>query len=234
MSAGSVKAARPATQQGGGGANPTSALQQIRVGPIPIVVAKGILEREHYLHSLSGGTQLAFGVFLESSLLGVITFGVGPTNVHRLVKGAEPADRLTLTRLWLSDKLPFNSESRVLGEALRELRRHTSVKFLVTYADPDQGHLGYIYQATNWIYTGLSQASPRYDLGDGKARHGRTISHVFGTRSLKHLADQGLEMTRVEQTAKHRYVFLLDSQWRERLQIPVQVYPKSRPQEETG
>ena len=80
QSAGGVKAARPATQQGGGGANPTSALQQIRVEPIPILVAKGLVEREHYLHSLSGGTQLAFGVFLEPRLLGAMTLAwVPPT-----------------------------------------------------------------------------------------------------------------------------------------------------------
>ena len=83
------------------------------------------------------------------------------------------------------------------------------------------------------IYTGLSQASPRYDLGDGKARHGRTLSHVFGTRSLKHFADQGLEVTRVEQSAKHRYVYFLDSKWREKLRPSVQPYPKIPPQEET-
>ena len=69
---------------------------------------------------------------------------------------AEPA--------WHSDWLPANSESKVLGVTPPELRRHTSVKFLVSYADPAEGHLGTVYQATNWLYAALSQASPRHDL----------------------------------------------------------------------
>ena len=77
-----------------------------------------------------------------------------------------------------------------------------------------------------WTYTGLSQASPRYDLGDGKARHGRTLSHDFGTRSLKYFGLHGVEVTLVEQAAKHRYVMFLDQQWRERLRAPVLPYPK--------
>ena len=69
---------------------------------------------------------------------------------------------------------------------LRSLKRHTSLKFLFSYADPAQGHLDTIYQAANWIYTGLSNAMPLYDLGDGRLRHSRSLSHVYGTPSLKH------------------------------------------------
>jgi hypothetical protein len=56
MSAGSVTAARPADQQAGGGAIPTPALQQIQVRPVPVSVAKKLVEKNHYLHSLPGGT----------------------------------------------------------------------------------------------------------------------------------------------------------------------------------
>ncbi|RAL70115.1 hypothetical protein C1G86_1440 [Dehalococcoides mccartyi] len=40
----------------------------------------------------------------------------------------------------------------------RYLKRHTDLKFLVSYSDPSAGHLGIIYQATGWLYTGLSSA----------------------------------------------------------------------------
>jgi hypothetical protein len=116
-----------------------------------VVIARRVIEQEHYLHSLPGGTCLAFGVFIAGSLLGAMTFGVGPTNAYSLVGGAKPDDCLTLTRLWLSDALPRNSESRVVGIVLRNLKQHTKVKFLVSYADPAQGHLGIIYQATGWL-----------------------------------------------------------------------------------
>ena len=92
MSAGSVVAARSVIQQAGGGANPTPALQTLLLLPIAVSVARQIIERNHYLHSMPGGTCLAFGVFFLSQLLGALTLGVGPFNGHSLVKGAIPED----------------------------------------------------------------------------------------------------------------------------------------------
>jgi hypothetical protein len=203
-----------------------AALHSLEVRPIPTLSAKRLIEREHYLHSLPGGTRLAFGVFLGSRFMGALTLGVGPLNAYSLVQRATPDDCLTLTRLWLSDQLPRNSESRVLGISLRSLRRHTSLKFLVTYADPAQGHLGTIYQATGWLYTGLSKAMPLYDVGDGKARHSRSLSHAYGTHSLEHFSRHGVQVKLVPQQAKHRYLYFLDPTWRERLKGPALPYPK--------
>ena len=180
----------------------------------------------HYLHSLPGGTILAFGVFLDGRLLGVITFGAGPANAYRLIDGASRDDCLVLTRLWLADELPRNSESKVIGMALRALKRLTSVKFVVTYADPSQGHLGTIYQASNWIYTGLSEASPLYKLGGGPPIHSRSFSHKFGTRSTDYFAARGVPVTRIPQAAKLRYFYFLDARWRRRLKVPALPYLK--------
>lgn len=227
MSAAGVKVSIVSLQGTGPGASPRAALHTLQVRPVPFPVARDLLVCNHYLHSMPGGTQLAFGVFVGSSLLGALTLGVGPKNAHRLVEGATADDCLTLSRLWLSDDLPPNSESRLLGIVLRALRRHTQVKFLVSYADPSAGHLGIIYQATGWVYTGLSEAMPLYDLGDGKARHSRSLSHAFGTHSLLHFERHGVAVRLVPQAAKHRYVYFLDPSWRLRLLTPVLTYPKN-------
>jgi hypothetical protein len=200
----------------------------MQVKPISFAVAKVLIVLYHYLHSLPGGTCLAFGVFVDSRLLGTLTLGVGPLNAYRLVEAAIPADCLILTRLWLSDELPKNSESRVLGVVLRSLKRDTTVKFLVSYADPSQGHLGTIYQATGWTYTGPSQATPLYDIGDGKARHSRSLSHAYGTHSTRHFVQHGVGVKLVPQQAKHRYIYFLDPAWRSRLRAPVLPYPKAQ------
>ena len=231
-SAGSVEAARLENHRAGGGSSPTPALHDIIVRPIPQRIAKPIVEREHYLHSIPGGTHMAFGVFLGMRMLGVVTIGAGPMNAYSLVAGAMPEDCLSLTRLWLSDELPRRSESRVLGVIVRALKRHTDLRFLLTYADPQQGHAGTIYQATNWLYTGLSAAMPLYDLGDGVAIHSRTVSHAFGTHSVRHFADHGIEVKRVPQTGKHRYVYFLDPGWSDRLQLPVLPYPRKESADE--
>ena len=40
----------------------------------------------------------------------------------------------------------------------------TKPKVIVSYADTSLGHHGYIYQATNWIYTGLSAKRKDYKI----------------------------------------------------------------------
>ena len=206
-----------------GGARPTLAL---RVQPIPFTVAKLLIVRHHYLHSLPGGTQLAFGVYLGQRLLGAMAFGVGPFHAHRLLEGANPDDCLTLTRFWLSDELPRNGESKVLGIVLKALKRHSVIKFLITYADPAQGHVGTIYQATGWLYTGFSEATPKYDVGDGQVHHSRSLSHSYGTHSVRHFAAHDVPVRLVAQVAKHRYLYILDPSWRPRLRVPPLPYPK--------
>jgi hypothetical protein len=151
-----------------------------------------------------------------------------------LIDGAKPDDCLTLTRLWLSDELPPNSESRTLSVIFRALRKNTDLKFLLSYADPSQGHLGGIYQATGWLYTGLSDAMPLYDIGDGINHHPRSLAHAFGSRSLKYLADNGVEVKLVPQFAKHRYIYFLDKTWQPRLRTAVLPYPKKENSNGTG
>jgi hypothetical protein len=198
------------------------------VRPVPFSVAKQLLVRHHYLHSFPGGTKLAFGSFLGNRLLGALTLGAGPANAYALVDGAIAGDCLALIRLWLSDDLPRNSESRFIAIVLRFLKQHTDLRFLVSYADPAQGHVGTIYQATGWIYTGLSQATPLYDIGDGRARHSRSLSHAFGTHGLAYFQRHGMDAKLVPQQAKHRYIYFLDPSWRSRVKPPVLAYPKGK------
>ena len=120
-----VSASTAPNHGAGSGSTPRAALQSLEVRPIPIRTAKTLLVPKHYLHSLPGGTRLAFGVFLGNRLLGALTLGAGPANAHRLVDGAVPEECAVLSRLWLADELPGNSESRVLGVVIRALRGHT-------------------------------------------------------------------------------------------------------------
>ncbi len=227
MSVGGVTAARSVYQQAGGGAIPTPALQSLTVRPISHRAAKELLVRSHYLHSMPGGTKLAFGIFSGKRLMGAVTLGVGPFNVHRLVAGSTRDDCLVLSRLWLADDLPKNSESRVLAVILRSIGRDTSVRLLVTYADPTAGHVGTIYQATGWLYTGMSEPSVLYDIGDGVLRNSRTLGHAYGTRSSRYFSEHGVELKGLRQEAKHRYVYFLDKAWSDKLNVPVRPYPKS-------
>ena len=226
--AASVEASTASGPGAGPGASPRAALHELCVRPIPFTLARELLVREHYLHSIPGGTRLSFGVFVGERLMGALTLGVGPKLGHRLVVGAKADDCVTLTRLWLSDELPPNSESKVIGVVLRALKRHTSLKFVLAYADPSVGHIGTIYQATGWLYTGLSSRMSMYDLGDRVLRHSRSLGYSFGSHSKKHFQARGVPIRSVTQPPKHRYIRFLDDAYRQRLHVPVLAYPRLR------
>jgi hypothetical protein len=67
---------------------------------------------------------------------------------------------------------------------------------------------------------------PLYDLGDGKLRHSRSLSHAYGIHSVQHFARHGIEVKLTPQSAKQRYVYFLDPTWQQRLMVPVLPYPK--------
>jgi hypothetical protein len=208
------------------GLNPETVLHSLQIIPLSYPEAKNLLVHNHYLHSFPGGTKLTFGVFVDYQLKGALTFGVGPYLGYKIVNNVCPDDVVTLTRLWLSDELPYNSESRVLGMVLRSLKKETSLKFVLTYTDPAAGHVGTIYQSTNWVYTGLSSATPLYDIGDGILHHSRSLAHRLGTHSIQYLKSQGIDVKTVPQFPKHRYVYFLDESYCSRLMVPVLPYPK--------
>jgi hypothetical protein len=224
--AGGVMVSTIPNQGKGAGLYAGAALLELRLVPISREDAKKMIVRYHYTRTLPGGTKMSFGIFLKGRLVGAMVFGVGPFYGYKLVYGATPDDVVTLTRLWLSDELPRNSESKVLGTALRSLKRDTSLKFVLAYSDPAVGHLGIIYQATNWLYTGLSTATPLYDIGDGTLHHSRSLAHQLGSHSIHYLTSQGINAKIIPQQAKHRYIYFLDQSCRPRLAVPVLPYPK--------
>jgi hypothetical protein len=236
MSAGSVVAARPKDHWVGGGATPTPALQSgqsfgpkgIIIRPIPHLAARRICEQWHYLKSYPGGSLLNFGVFVANSLLGVIVLGVGPSNLHCLFQDAQPQEVLCLSRLWLDDRLGRNCESRTLGVILRSLRQNQSMaKAIVAYSDPLAGHDGGIYRAAGFLFVGYSSSMPLYLLG-GRAYHSRSLSHSssYGSHSIAHFRQHGVQVRLLPQAHKLVYVALINPTWQERLRVPVLPYPQ--------
>ena len=204
-------------------------VKALRLCSLPFALGASLLRRHHYLHSVSAGHLWMLGVFDGESLGGVLQLSRGARLAHRLFRGATAADGATLARFWLRDDLPRYAESRVLAVLRRLLRRHTSLRFLLSYADPAHGHRGTIYQAAGWWYTGTVASTPLLDLGDGHPRHTRSVSTRLGTTNQAYLQAQDLQVRRLPQPPKHRYLLLLDPAWEARLAVPRLPY---RPKED--
>lgn len=195
------------------------------VRSVPPRVIRHLIVEHHYLRAMPAACWRCFGVYAGDNLMGAAVFTAGPRHGYRVLTGARPQQVAVLARLWLSDDLPKNAESRVIGILLRLLRRERQWKLLLSYADPAAGHSGIIYRATGWLYLGRGQPSRYLDLGDGELVHPRTAYGRFGANNVGHLLRTGIAARQLIQGGKHRYVYILDPAWRWRLRDTVQPYP---------
>lgn len=100
-------------------------------------------------------------------MVGVCTFGYPPNynyNKGKCVFNDYEVLTLELNRLITEDNLPYNALSYFVSQSLNLLPKPSCI---VSYSDPNRGHYGYIYQATNWIYTGNSTPKFLYYFEDG-------------------------------------------------------------------
>jgi hypothetical protein len=130
-------------------------------------VAIDMVVTHHYAHRKCP-ISWAWGIRTRGQIVGVLTVGkpvswsvmcslVGETSEEmKMNPAARSRDVYELNRLWLSDECPKNLESRFIGWCLRELKKLRPNLILVSYADGSKQHVGKIYQATNWVYTGQS------------------------------------------------------------------------------
>ena len=120
----------------------------------------------HHYAKRMPSISFAFGAFLNGELIGVVTFGK-PASPW-LCKGVcGDENRLLvyeLNRLVVRDGYR-NAASTLVGKAMRLL---PSPMVVVSYADTQWGHVGYVYQATNFLYTGCTKGRTDMASGDGK------------------------------------------------------------------
>lgn len=102
----------------------------------------------HYLSQWPKQVQITFGLMRRPrKLLGVITYSQ-PSNSLRAQFGENTWE---LSRLILWDDIPKNGESFFIGGTIRYIKReYSSVRTLIAFADPEEGHSGIVYKASNW------------------------------------------------------------------------------------
>lgn len=173
------------------------------------------IETHHYSHNINGlKSSYCFKVEDSGKLVGAVLFGELSTTSWKKY-GTSEKDVVELRRLVLLDELPRNSESYVVGYCLRYLRKHSSYKVVVSYADPEYGHSGVIYKASNFKYLGQTAKDKVYvDIESGKSYHSRAMRTKYKGKLkpfAQKLRDKFLEGKLLEKQVqgKHIYVYYL-------------------------
>jgi hypothetical protein len=219
-------------------------------------IAKDMIVTYHYTHAWTA-CRYSIGIYYRmdeidafgnyDKLIGVAVYGfpVGARAPTSICEGLTKDNVLELTRLFVHDGYGSNIESNALSKTFQWIRENDeNIKVLISYADNGQGHLGGIYQATNWLYQGLSTdiaLMPNFGISLQKDPykwiHSRTVFSMWGSSNLEHLKreigkDGYKEFWRREEPPKHRYIQILAQNKREKrdltkkLKHKLQPYPK--------
>lgn len=184
----------------------------LQVRQITYQEAKPFILNIHYARRMPC-VQYAYGLFENDVLIGVVTYGqpASPWLCKGLAGEKNRKNVIELNRLvFLPNKNGSNHASYLISKSLKMLPKGL---FVVSYADyGGWGHVGYVYQATNFLYTGMTKR--RTDIYSGNGKHAR-----------HHLGDNKQRQIRTE---KYRYVYLTGKRKEQlkELKYPVLPYPK--------
>jgi hypothetical protein len=206
----------------------TSPKQLYYIEKIGYKLAMEIVIKNHYLHRQSP-CSFAFGLFCKQSkdIIGVVIYGTPSSAPLRggICGLDEKENVIELTRLWIKDGTPKNTESYLIGNTIGKVDK----QIIVSYAEIQQGHLGIVYQATNWLYTGLSAKRTNWTI-KGIDKHCQTIADKYTAIEIRE--KYGDKFSLVERPRKHRYIYFNCSQKRKKellgkLKYQIFPYPKA-------
>lgn len=173
---------------------------------------KDFIELHHYSRSINGVmSKYCFRLMHNGKMVGAMLFG-STAMANAWKRYVDSPDKLIeLRRLVLIDDTPKNSESFFIGRALKWLRDNTEIERVVSYADPNYGHAGVIYKATNFSHVGMT-ARGKVIMWNGKKYHDKAIRAKYNGRlkpfaqRVKDALESG-EAVYVEQKPKHIYLY---------------------------
>jgi len=181
--------------------------------------AEELLLQYHYLKDISKSFKSGYnyGLFLKNDfcplkiggLLGVCIFTGLP--VPEIAQGAFGLERNKQEGLYELSRLCIHPDAQLkehnitswfTSRAIKQFRKDTKVKAILSYADNDY-HSGIIYRACNFKYYGLTDRKKDFHYSDG-TKHSRG--------KIK-----GEEGEWRDRSRKHRYLMIYDKELKKRL-----------------
>lgn len=189
----------------------------------------------HYARAVPAN-PLGYNIYNDSGeWCGVILYARGATPNIGSPYGLAVGGVLELVRVALNGKQEATSQAVAL--TLKQLHKDVpQCRLIVSYADCDQNHLGTIYQATNWIYEGLSKGDT-YFIIKGKKTHRKSVSsRIVAINGKRMHCPSTLEMVRrffdpnavtFRSAGKRKYLMPMDKAMRKQIAPLAKPYPKN-------
>lgn len=177
---------------------------------------RDFIEKWHYSNSINGlMSDYCFKLLDGEQLIGGAIFGrMAMAGAWKKYADRE-GDVVELRRLCCIDDTPKNTESYFIGKMLKWLKQNTNIKLVVSYADPEYGHIGIIYKASNFKLVGKTSAG-KVIMWNGKKYHDKCIRTKYKGK-LKPFAErvkmalENGEATYKKTAGKNIYTYVLNN-----------------------
>lgn len=192
---------------------------KLKVAPCSHEAAKYAVENWHYSEAMPVGKLVRFGIWEEDTFLGCVLYGRGASSALGNPYELDMTECVELVRIAMREhKTPV---TQIVAETLKKLKSsNPRLRLVVSFADPEQGHHGGIYQAGNWIYNGTSSSGEEV-LWRGKWHHPRML-RATGWGTMPRLArlseKEKNELFRRKRAGKYRYLYPLDKSMRRKIE----------------
>jgi len=190
-------------------------------------------ENWHYSKSVPVPPLVKVGVWENRKYVGCVIFSRGANSNLLKPYGMSQSEGCELTRVALTSHAV--EVSRIIKLAIVFLKKQCpDLRLIVSFADPQYGHHGGIYQAGNWIYAGDTAASKEY-WHNGKRLHKRQVSEKGWNiqQGQQRKTVKPSECNIIKTKGKHRYLMPLDAAIRKKIELLSKQYPKRIKEQES-
>lgn len=203
-------------------------MTELLVAPCDAKAAKYAVMNFHYSKKMPLGKLIKYGVWENNNFLGAVIYGRGTGTYLGQPYGLDMIEVCELVRVALREhKSPV---TQILSKTIKLLRQENQgLRLIVSFADPNFGHTGIIYQAGGWIFAGLSPVQTEY-FYKGKWFHSRNLGRL-GFGGFPEIARLSKEEKKLlptrKQKGKYRYLYPLDRTMRKQIEKLRQPYPRA-------
>jgi len=196
--------------------------------------AKRISTSQHYMKTWPQGSCIYFGVFFRGMCYGVLVLGYSSSTERKIKKystNIKKEQYIELQRTWISDKLGHNTESWAIARVM-SLLKSMGVWLVLTHSGGCKDDVGFIFQASGWMYFGCDKCEDFYLTDKGEYKN-IIASMMYGRVPSSVLKQTKGEIGRylfgdgeIIKARRHLYLYPIKREIRKRLKKYCLPFPK--------
>lgn len=167
--------------------------------------AKQFVEEWHYSERIPTGKNISYGVFIDGELYAVIVYGIGVNPYQAKFLGVDSV--IEIKRMCRIEPRHDDYQlSRLIAKTTKMAKKEMDFQAVVAFADPEHGHEGGVYKASNFKHEGVTNPEWHLVEEDGTVRHRRYAFRYAKRKGVSiDQARKELNVTRIKTLPKHRW-----------------------------